>query len=195
MSQAVRTKSGCIVARTLSGNSPAIIYIAEGRAAARSNPATAGGYIQGLVSDTETSTGYPRAGCMVYLNATRALECIPNDSTATGYDAKATRFAGLLLEDMTGVTTHLVAVAAATPDTVYETSITSETATTTATTSATLIGLGMHGSVNASRFFLDRTASTPSVTVGPWVVVGINETTEGTLNGRVQFVSRASLFK
>jgi len=192
MAQRTGKLEGCRVARTVSGNSALILYVPEGRAAARSWTGTE--LVHGVAANLDTSTGYAKAGCMVYMNSTRALECWPGDQVATGYDTIQNQLLGLLLEDCNGTTTHKVAIAAAVPDTIFETSIVSQTATTTATTSATLAGLRMAASVNGSRFFLDRTTETPSIGSPIFQVVNIQDSEqEGVLYGRVQFIARKSL--
>lgn len=192
MAQANKPKVGCLVARTVNGASPTVLYYPEGRAAARTWTGTA--LVSGKAVNSQTSTTYARAGAMVFLNTTRGIDCWPGDAIATGYDGKAARLLGLLLEDITGTTTNRVAIAIADHNNIFETSIVSETATTTATTSATLVGYRMHASCTASRFYLDRTASAPSLTAGPFLVVDVDKT-NGTLYGRVQFIAKTSYFK
>jgi len=194
MAQSEIPKQGCIVARTISGNSPEIRYIPEGRSGARQWVDTE--LAHGVAADTGTSTGAPKSGAMVYMNSSQVLECWPGDMAATGYDVLQYKLVGLLLEDVTESATGLnkVAVAIANSDTQFETSLVSETATTTATVTATLIGLRMSCSVTGSAFYLDRTSDTPThAGTEPFIVTDVIDD-DGTLYGRVQFMARQGLF-
>lgn len=196
MAQSTEMKRGCHVARTISGNSPLIIYKTE----ENSTVAKAQGllYRGGCVTRlSHTSTGLPKAGAMVYLTSTHAIVPYPGWARATGMDQAASLLMGLLLEDCTGVATHKVAIAAAVPDTVFETALTSVTATTTATTTASLIGWGLTASTTSSRFYLSRTNATSAWSAlnssSPFQVVDV-VSPDGTYNGRVQFIVRYSMW-
>jgi len=197
MAQANGIFSGCRVARTVSGNSPFIVYVPRGRTT---------DYNTALVwrnhnVDKSTSNGLPKAGAMVYKNASNMIRCFPGDAAATQMDTAATNLIGLLLQDVpaAGTTTVeqnvRVAIAAAVPDNIFEASISDTAATTTATTTSSLIGLNMGASVNGSFFSIRRT-STEAAGIRSSQIFRIVDVVdaEGTLNGRVQFVCRRSLF-
>jgi hypothetical protein len=196
MAQSTVPKTSAYVAKTQSGGTPTILYIAEGRAAARSWPT--GQYIPGKATASSNSVGaFPMAGCFVHLNASRAMESWKGDSNATVYDVDETRMLGLLLESCNGTTTHKCAVAIGDRNNMFCCSVVSETATTTATTTATLAGLRMQGSVTGSRFYLDRTASglpLTSIAAGPNFRVLEVVDPEGAYNGRVIFQTVQSLY-
>lgn len=182
---------GCVVARTVSGNSPQIIEIPGGRSAIRQWTTTE--LAHGVAADTGTSTGVAKKGAWVYLSSTYALEAYPGAMVATGGDVAFTRdVLGLLLDDLTVDTTGLVKVkiAVANADTIFETNVRSQTSTTTATVNASLVGRRFAASVNGSRFYLDLTASGAGfATVGQFVCTSVEDANR-TLYGRVQFVSR-----
>ncbi|MHC4951152.1 MAG: hypothetical protein ACYTEU_09245, partial [Planctomycetota bacterium] len=173
MAQGEAPVTSARVARTVSGNSPLIIYAEDGGNSVDHGTTVA----LGVAASTSTSTGRAIAGSMVYMSGSRTIRCYPGDMTATGYDAVDTRLLGLLLDDLPdNATGNRVAIAAAVPDTIFECSVMSETATTTATTTASLVGMRCNASVNGSRFFLDLTASVGASISGgqEFVIVDVN---------------------
>lgn len=190
-----KDNSGCRVAKTISGNSPQIVELLEGRSGARQWSTTK--LCHGVAGDTGTSTGFPKKGAWVYMNSSYVLECYPGSVVATAFDAIATgQVVGLLLEDITSTATgqNKVKVAIANHDTIFETNVKSQTATTTATVNASLIGRRVSASCNGSRFYLDLTASGAGfATIGHFVITDVVSANR-TLYGRVQFVSRYGRF-
>ncbi len=195
MAQKVEQLRGCHVARTISGNSPFIVYMDESNTVDKGVMLVPAGCLtrHGMT----TSTGLPKAGAMVFMSASGAgyINCFPAVTLATDADAAASNLLGLLLEDCSGA--GRVAIAAAVPDNVFETAILSSAATTTATTDLQEAGYSFDASVNASKFYLNRLEASGYATglssSSPFLAVDtLGES--GTYNGRVQFVCRYSIW-